>query len=84
MPAVARLGDAWLLRPLLGYARTELLAFANAQGVQWIEDPSNGDPDFDRNFLRGQVLPVLTARWPACAASLSRSAAHCAEAQGLV
>jgi tRNA(Ile)-lysidine synthase len=84
MPAVARLGDAWLLRPLLGYARTELLAFANAQGVQWIEDPSNGDPDFDRNFLRGQVLPVLASRWPACAASLSRSAAHCAEAQGLV
>ena len=84
MPRLARLGGAWLLRPLLGYRRDELLAYARAQGLTWIEDPSNGDLDFDRNFLRARILPVLAERWPACAASLSRSAAHCAEAQGLI
>ena len=84
MPRRARLGEAWLLRPLLGYRRAELLAYARAQGLTWIEDPSNGDLDFDRNYLRARILPLLAERWPACAASLSRSAAHCAEAQDLI
>jgi tRNA(Ile)-lysidine synthase len=84
MPRRARLGGAWLLRPLLGYRRAELLAYARAQGLTWIEDPSNGDLDFDRNYLRARILPLLAERWPACAASLSRSAAHCAEAQDLI
>ncbi len=84
MPRLARLGGAWLLRPLLGYRRAELLTYARAQGLTWIEDPSNGDLDFDRNLLRAHILPLLVGRWPACAASLSRSAAHCAEAQDLI
>lgn len=84
MPMVAPLGEARLLRPLLGHSRAQLLAWAQARNLRWREDPSNADPVFDRNFLRARVLPVLAERWPACAASLSRSAAHCAAAQGLI
>jgi tRNA(Ile)-lysidine synthase len=84
MPQVAPLGQAWLLRPLLDYSRAQLLAWAQARGLRWLEDPSNADLAFDRNFLRARVLPVLAERWPACATSLARSAAHCAAAQGLI
>lgn len=84
MPQVAPLGQARLLRPLLGHTRAQLLAWAQARGLRWLDDPSNADPAFDRNFLRARVMPLLTERWPACAASLSRSAAHCAAAQGLI
>lgn len=84
MPMVAPLGEARLLRPLLGYSRAQLLAWAQARNLRWREDPSNADPAFDRNFLRARVLPVLAERWPACAASLARTAAHCAAAQGLI
>jgi tRNA(Ile)-lysidine synthase len=84
MPMVAPLGEAWLLRPLLDYSRAQLLAWAQARGLCWLEDPSNPDLTFDRNFLRARVLPVLAERWPACATSLARTAAHCAEAQGLI
>ena len=84
MPQVAPLGQARLLRPLLGHTRARLLAWARAQGLRWLDDPSNADPAFDRNFLRTRVMPLLAERWPACTASLSRSAAHCAAAQGLI
>lgn len=84
MPRISPLGRAWLVRPLLDYGRADLLAYARARGLSWVEDPSNGDQGFDRNFLRARVLPVLAERWPACAHSLSRAAAHCAEAQGLI
>ena len=55
-----------------------------ANGLDWIEDPSNGDERFSRNFLRHQVFPLLTQRWPQTVASMARSAAHLREAQGLL
>jgi len=84
MPSVAPLGHGWLVRPLLEFGRTELLAYAKSRSLLWLEDPSNRDLGFDRNFLRHRVLPWLTKRWPAYATSIARSAAHCAEAQAII
>ncbi len=79
MPAVSRLGQGWLLRPLLEVDRAELLAYARAHDLRWIEDASNQDPGFDRNYLRHRVLPLLRERWPAANRTLARSAQLCAE-----
>lgn len=84
MPSQRPLGRGLLLRPLLGVSRAELEAYARAQGLRWVEDPSNGDTHYARNYLRRSVLPLLTARWPQALASLARSADQAAEAQGLL
>jgi len=84
MPAEASLGAGHLVRPLLEFSRAELQAYAREQALVWVEDPSNDDLRFDRNFLRREVVPVLRRRWPALDRTLSRSAAHCAEAQSVV
>jgi len=52
------------LRPLLFAFRSELLAHAQAMGLSWVEDSSNASVDYDRNFLRLQVLPLLEQRFP--------------------
>ncbi len=83
MPAVSRLGQGWLLRPLLNVDRAELLAYARAHDLQWIEDASNQDTGFDRNYLRHRVLPLLRERWPAMNRTLARSARRCAETASL-
>lgn len=79
-----RLGQGYLLRPLLDVPRAALEAYARRHGLRWIEDPSNQDEQFARNFLRAQVLPLLRSRWPQAASSLARSAAHLSEAQQLL
>ena len=84
MPPMAVFGAGHLLRPLLGFSRESLLAYARRHGLQWVEDPSNLDTGLDRNYLRHRILPVLRERWPAASATLSRSAAHCAEAAQLL
>ena len=84
MPHQRRLGAGHLFRPLLDVPRARLESYAREQGLSWIEDPSNSQTDFSRNFLRHEVFPVLTRRWPQAAASMARSASHCAEAQGLL
>jgi len=80
MPSAARLGRGWLLRPLLAVDRADLLAYAQAHRLRWIEDVSNTDVGFDRNYLRHCVLPLLRDRWPAANRALARSAHWCAEA----
>ncbi|WP_282039731.1 tRNA lysidine(34) synthetase TilS [Halomonas alimentaria] len=73
-----------LQRPLLGISRAELEAEAAHRGLAWTEDPSNAVPDQDRNYLRHAILPRLAGRWPHAAGALARSAALCAEADGLL
>ena len=84
MPEQAPLGKGMLVRPLLGFGRDELIAYARQQELNWVEDDSNADYRFDRNYIRHELAPVLARRWPAFSKTLSRSARHCAEAQQLI
>jgi len=84
MPAQAPLGAGRLLRPLLDWPREALRRYALAQGLDWLEDPSNADPALERNRLRHRIMPPLREAWPGAARALSRSAAHCAEAAALL
>lgn len=68
-----------LWRPLLDQPRAALLAYAQANALHWIDDPSNAGHGPDRNFLRHQVLPLLRQRWPQASAALARSAALLSE-----
>lgn len=63
-----------MARPLLACTREALASFADEASLSWIEDPSNEDTRFDRNFLRLEILPQLKKRWPSAAQTLSRSA----------
>ena len=84
MPKHRPLGEGWLGRPLLDFSRQDLCRYAQAEQLEWIDDPSNFDTDFDRNFLRQQVLPLLQERWPAALTTLARSAEHQADAAELL
>jgi tRNA(Ile)-lysidine synthase len=84
MSAVMPWAHTLLLRPLLSVTRAQLEHYARAHAIHWSEDPSNADQRFDRNYLRRSVLPLIRQRWPAAAATVSRSARHLAEARALL
>jgi tRNA(Ile)-lysidine synthase len=71
-------------RPLLDTPRNALRDYALAHGLVWVEDPSNADTGFDRNFLRHRVMPLLRERWPQADAALSRAAELCGESSDLL
>lgn len=71
--------DGRLLRPLLNISRTRLEHYAHALDLRWVEDESNLDTRFDRNFLRHRVLPVLAQRFPAYRETLARASRNFAE-----
>ena len=77
-------GSGFLGRPLLGFTREELRAQALEWNLRWIEDPANREPRHDRNFLRLNVLPQLTARWPAAVVHAGRLAEQMTDAESIL
>ena len=61
-------------RPLLDCRESEMQQYAQQHSLHWVEDASNQDLRFDRNFIRHQVLPLLAQRWPGVEANLARVA----------
>lgn len=77
-------GRGRLWRPLLALPRAALEAYAQRHGLRWIDDPSNAEDRYDRNFLRQRVLPLLRERWPQAPAALAQSARLQDAAAGLL
>ncbi len=84
MPHSRSFSNGQLARPLLAIEQALINDYAAEKALLWVEDPSNQDLGFERNFLRHEVMPILKAHWPALSTTLSRSAAHCADAAGLL
>jgi len=84
MPESLSFAGTQLIRPLLRQTREALRQWAQQHDLRWIEDESNSDASFDRNFLRLQVLPQLLARWPHFAQTAARSAELCGEQEQLL
>lgn len=70
------LGAGTLLRPFLQLERQHLLDWAESQGLCWLDDPSNKDTRYARNYLRNTVLPLLNKRWPSWVQRASHTASH--------
>ncbi|MCG6199683.1 tRNA lysidine(34) synthetase TilS [Psychromonas antarctica] len=74
----------YLIRPLLNFSRAQLADYATCFELHWIEDESNHDQLFDRNFIRHSITPLLKNRWPGIAKSVARTATICQEQQQIL
>ena len=84
MAKLMQVNNQLLVRPLLDFSRQEIEAYAHKHQLRWVEDESNQDVDFDRNFLRHKIIPLLKDRWPSVNKTFARSAQHCADSQILL
>ena len=84
MPISRLLGNGELFRPLLPFFRRDLESYASANQINWIEDDSNLDIAFDRNFIRHKLIPTINERWPNSSFKLNRSANIFAESDFLI
>ncbi|WP_040889863.1 tRNA lysidine(34) synthetase TilS [Vibrio ezurae] len=76
--------DSLLVRPFLSLLRQQLHNYAKAHTLEWVEDESNQDTQFDRNFLRHEVVAKLSSRWPEIQKNALRSAELCFEQEQLL
>ena len=74
IPVLRNLDRGWVARPLLDVHRHELVEFLEQRGIGWLDDPSNEDSAFDRNFIRHELVPLMEKRWPVVSNRLARTA----------
>jgi len=79
MPTFKTFGKGTLYRPLLNIAKSEIIQYAKDNQLSWIEDDSNTDTNFRRNFLRLDILPKLETVYQNLTNTLARSAKHQSE-----
>ena len=84
MPLLKPFGAGSHGRPLLHFSRAELKNYAEKHDLKWIQDESNDNTNFTRNFLRHDILPLLKHRWPTVTKTLARVAENCAEAEEII
>lgn len=80
MPEQTKLGRGILLRPLLNNAKHSIEDYARKHKLHWIEDASNQQNKFDRNYIRNKITPLLKARWPSADKTIHRVSQHCVAA----
>ncbi len=61
-----------IIRPLIGYTREEIKEYAARNGVEFVEDKTNFDAEYTRNFIRLEVLPLIKTRYPGAVNALNR------------
>ncbi|PSW01707.1 tRNA lysidine(34) synthetase TilS [Photobacterium lipolyticum] len=84
MPVHTAFAAGYHLRPLLHASRQEIMGYGTEHQLSWVEDESNQDQRYDRNFLRHQITPRLLERWPGMRKAVVRSAALCGEQEALL
>ena len=69
------------IRPLLRFSKTEILAYAAANGVEFREDPTNEQLHFMRNRIRRTVIPALEGVQPRVRPAILALARHAARTE---
>ncbi len=72
-----------LLRPLLNASREDIEKYAKENNLKWVEDESNDDTTYTRNYIRHAIVPAIATRFPHYADSLARIARHAHESAEL-
>jgi len=73
-----------LIRPLLTITRSEIEHHAATRGLAWVDDESNDDIAYTRNYIRHELVPLIAERFPHYRDSLIRAGRHAAEADGML
>jgi len=64
IPVKRKIGKGDVVRPFLNFTKSELKLVAEKKSLVYLEDESNKDNSFDRNYIRNLVLPSIEERWP--------------------
>lgn len=63
-----------IIRPLIEVARQDIEQYLDTVGVPHVEDATNSDTAYSRNYIRHEVLPLLLQKNPKLLTSLTHTA----------
>lgn len=64
LPCERAFGLGLLARPLLPFSRLQIEQSCAQLGLKFVTDPTNNEIEYDRNFMRHEIVPLLKERFP--------------------
>ncbi len=74
MKRQSELGTKTILRPLINLEKKEIIKLLDQKNLNYINDESNQDNSYSRNYLRNDVMPKIYMKWPGARKNISRMA----------
>lgn len=68
-----------IIRPFLKFTKEDILEYAKANNLKWMDDATNFEVDYDRCWLRNDIIPALEERKPGIANVISKTAENLSE-----
>ncbi len=68
-----------IIRPLISMTREEIDLYVDKNGIPFVQDETNLEDKYTRNFIRNKVLPLVKKAFPECERSLARFSEICSE-----
>ena len=56
--------DGFIVRPLIHCNKSEIIQYVKSSNVPYVEDSTNVDSAYSRNFIRNEVLPLIRTKYP--------------------
>lgn len=84
MPSVKSFGIGYHGRPFLHVTKEDIKNYAIKNELKWVEDESNDDSTYDRNFIRNEVMPLIQTRWKKANESIVQSVEHIQNAKSYI
>ena len=77
--AMDYISEGIYIRPMLKTSKNEIKRYINFYDIPYVQDETNFDSEFSRNYLRNQVMPLILQRWPNAISALNNFAKICKE-----
>ncbi len=84
MPEIKDFGVGFHGRPFLSVTKADIKEYALKHNLSWVEDESNADSTYDRNFIRNEVMPLLKTRWSGASEAICNSVEHVQNAKSYI
>ncbi len=73
-----------IIRPFLNIKKKIIIKYAKKNNLNWINDKSNKNIKFDRNFIRIKILPLIYKKWPFFLNCITRTSLICLKQKKLL
>lgn len=71
--------DDIFIRPLLNTSQTSIMAYMGSNEIPFVEDETNSEDDYNRNYIRNKIMPIIRTRWQSVDKNIVNFANNCRE-----
>ena len=68
-----------IYRPLINLTKAQIYKIAEEHGIRFVEDSTNADINYTRNFIRNKIIPELEKKYPGVVDAITRFGERCSE-----